>query len=126
MINTRTFEPGLSRWDDIFTHLKNAGFDVYSPGTKLGECKSEYVVVKNDGSSRHAGVSTDDDFYAVLCYVPQHKYSALEPLIQRVKKTMKGLEPMILPAGSQTPSYYDDSFKAHMVSIQYKNYKKLL
>lgn len=99
---------------------------MYSPGTKTGECTSEYLVVKNDGSSRHAGISTDDDFYGILCYVPKQEYSSLEPLIQRVKRAMKGLEPMILPAGSQTPSYYDDDFKAHMVSIQYKNYKKML
>lgn len=47
-------------------------------------------------------------------------------VVQEVKKAMKALEPMILPYGSQTPSYYDDSVKAHMISIEYKNYKKKL
>lgn len=125
MIDTSTFKPADSRWQDIFLHLQSAGFDVYSPGTKVGECTSEYIVVKNDGSSRHANFSTDNDFYAVMCYVPKQQYSLLEPLVQRVKQAMKGLEPMILPQGIQTPSYYDDSYKAHMVSVQYKNYKKL-
>ena len=120
------FQFAESRWQDIFVHLQKCGFDVYSPGTKVGECRSEYVVVKNDGSSRHGNLSTDDDFYAVMCYVPKQSYSSLEPLVQRVKKAMKGLEPMILPYGSQTPSYYDDSYKAHMVSIEYKNYKKMM
>lgn len=119
------FEYKDSRWQDIFTHLKKAGFDVYSPGMKIGECTSEYLVVKNDGSSKHISFSTDVDLYAVMCYVPKEKYSSLEPLVQRVKNSMKGLEPMIKPYGSQTPSYYDDSYKAHMVSIEYKNYKKL-
>lgn len=126
MIDANTFEYSGSRWQDIFLHLSKSGFDVYSPGTKAGECTSKYIVVKNDGSTRHAGISTDDDFYAVMCYVPKEAYSALEPMVQAVKKAMKELEPMILPYGSQTPSYYDDSVKAHMVSIQYKNYKKLL
>lgn len=125
MIDPKTFEYADSRWQDIFLHLKKSGFAVYSPGTKTGECKSEYVVVKNNGSARHTTVSSDNDFYSVMCYVPRNKYSALEPLIQRVKSAMKGLEPMILPNGSQTPSYYDDTYKAHMVSIEYKNYKKL-
>lgn len=124
--DVKGFEFLESRWQDIFAHLKKSGFDVYSPGTKLGECASEYVVVKNDGSSRHGDLSTDDDYYAVMCYVPKESYSKLEPLVQRVKKAMKGLEPMILPYGSQTPSYYDDSCKAHMVSIEYKNYKKMM
>lgn len=125
MIDTSTFEYADSRWQDIYLHLEKSGFEVYSPGTKTGDCLSEYIVVKNDGSSRVAGISTDGDLYAVMCYVPKQKYSSLEPLVQRVKKAMKELEPMILPYGSQTPSYYDDSYKAHMISIEYKNYKKL-
>lgn len=120
-----TFEYKDSRWQDIFTHLKKAGFDVYSPGMKTGECISEYLVVKNDGSSKHISFSTDVDLYAVMCYVPKEKYSSLEPFVQRVKNSMKGLAPMITPYGSQSPSYYDDSLKAHMVSIEYKNYKKI-
>lgn len=126
MIDINTFKPAGSRWQDIFLHLQSAGFDVYPPAVKVGDCEAEYIVVKNDGSSRHTGISTDDDFYAVMCYVPKQAYSSLEPFVQRVKKSMKELEPMILPYGSQTPSYYDDSYQAHMISIQYKNYKKML
>lgn len=120
-----SFQYAESRWQDIFLHLKKAGFDVYSPGTKTGECTKEYVVVKNDGSTKHPSFSTDNDLYAVMCYVPKENYSRLEPMVQEVKKVMKGLEPMILPYGSQTPSYYDDSYKAHMISIEFKNYKKI-
>lgn len=119
------FQYADSRWQDIFLHLEEAGFEVYSPGVKVGDCTSEYIVVKNDGSSKHTSFSTDVDMYAVMCYVPKDKYSQLEPLVQRVKERMKELEPIIFPYGSQTPSYYDDSFKAHMISIEYKNYKKL-
>lgn len=126
MINAGTFEYAGSRWQDIFLHLEESGFEVYPPGMKAGDCTSQYIVVKNDGSARHVGISTDDDFYAVMCYVPRDAYSSLEPMVQSVKRAMKGLEPMILPYGSQTPSFYDDSFKAHMISIEYKNYKKLL
>ncbi len=125
MIDTSSFKYANSRWQDIFLHLKNKGFDVYSPGIKTGECTSKYIVIKNDGSSKHLSVSSDEDFYAVMCYVPKDKYSLLEPFIQEVKLKMKELEPMILPYGSQTPSYYDDSLKAHMISIEYKNYKKI-
>lgn len=115
-----------SRWQDIFLHLESEGFEVYSPGTKKGDCTSRYIVVKNDGSAKRAGISTDEDFYAVMCYVPKMSYSELEPFVQEVKKAMKKLEPMILPYGSQTPSYYDDSYEAHMIGIEYKNYKKKL
>lgn len=126
MIGPKTYQPADSRWQDLFLHLQRSGFEVHSPGVKLGECTGEYVVVKNDGSARHPGVSTDDDFYAVMCYVPKQSYSALEPLVQRIKRAMKELEPMFVPYGNQTPSYYDDGLKAHMVSIEYVNYKKML
>ena len=120
-----SFEYADSRWQDIYLHLQKEGFDVYSPGTKTGQCLNEYIVIKNNGSSKLASFSTDSDLYTIMCYVPKDKYSSLEPFIQKVKKSMKGLEPMILPQGNQTPSYYDDGFKAHMISIGYKNYKKI-
>lgn len=115
-----------SRWQDIFDNLTEYGFDVYSPSTKVGECKEPYIVVKNNGSNRYRNYSTDEDLYSIMCYVPASKYSNLEPMIQEVKKAMKALEPMIMPYGMQTPSFYDDSYKAHTVSIIYKNYKKML
>lgn len=125
MIDTRTFTPSESRWGDIFNLLKSKGFDVYSPGTKEGECVAPYIVVSMSSSSEHPNFSTDLGLYSVMCYVPKMNYSKLEPMIQSVKKAMKELKPMILPYGVQTPSYYDDSVKAHMVSIEYKNYKKI-
>lgn len=112
-------------WENIFNHLKEEGFEVYSPGIKVGECTSEYIVVMNDGSSRHTEFSTDVDLYAIMCYVPKQQYSKLEKLVQRVKKSMKKLSPMVKPYGSQTPSFYDDTTKSHMISIEYKNYKKI-
>ena len=81
MINTSTFEYQDSIWQDIVVHLQADGFDVYSPGMKVGECVSPYIVVKNDGSTRHASFSTDVDFYAIMCYVPRTAYSTLEPEI---------------------------------------------
>lgn len=115
-----------SRWQDIFLHLKSEGFKVFQPGMAIGECSEEYIVVKNDGSNVHSFASTDVDLYSVMCYVPKEKYYLLEPLVQKIKASMKKIEPMILPYGQQTPSYYDDKIKAHMVSIEYKNYKKIL
>lgn len=120
-----SFEYAESRWQDIFLHLKKAGIEVYSPGQKVGECVSNYVVVKSNGSSNHTSFSTDVALYSIMCYVPRDRYSELEPFVVKVKEKMKGLEPMILPHGNQTPSYYDDSVKAHMINVGYKNYKKL-
>lgn len=125
MIDTRTYKPSESRWGDIYNQLKADGFDVYSPGIKAGDCRSPYVVVKISSSTKHTSFSTDVALYDVMCYVPKQSYSKLEPYVRSVRESLKKLEPMILPYGQIQPSYYDDTFKAHMVSIMYKNYKKL-
>lgn len=125
MVDTKEFEPLESRWQDIHIHLKNKGYNVFPPGVKTGDCLEPYVVVKNDGSYKHVNFSTDRDMYAIMCYVPRGQYSKLEPLVCNIKEDMKELEPMILRYGQQMPSYYDDTCKAHYISIEYENYKKI-
>lgn len=124
-IDTSEFEYAESRLMDLYQHLKNKGFDVYMPGIKSGECTSPYVVVKNDGGTKHISFSSNVDLYSIMCYVPKQSYSRLEPFVTSVEKAMKDIVPLFHPQGQKTPSYYDDSVKAHMISIEYKNYKKL-
>ena len=126
MIDTSSYVYQDSVWQDIYTYLAQAGYEVYSPSIKVGECTSKYIVIRSDGASRHPTFSTDEELYSVMCYVPKQAYSSLEPFVRDVKNTLSGLKPLIRPTGNQTPSYYDDTYKAHMVSIEYKNYKKVL
>lgn len=126
MIDTVEFEFLDSRWQDIYVHLEKKGYEVYPPGVKVGECTKPYIVVKNDGSYKHVNFSTNRDMYAVMCYVPKGQYSKLEVMVQKVRQDMKEIEPMIVPYdGQQMPSYYDDTVKAHYISIEYENYKKI-
>lgn len=124
-IDVKTFKPKDSRWQDIYHHLKSKGYDVYSPAQKVGDCTKPYIVVKNDGSYDHVNFSTNRDMYAIQCYVPLLEYSKLEVIVQSVKKDMKELYPMIQPYGQEMPSFYDDNVKAHYVTIEYENYKKV-
>lgn len=117
-------EQSESRWEDIYKHLKSCGIDVYSPGTKTGDCISPYVVVSIGSTTEHPSFSTYVDLYYIMCYVPKLSYSKIEPFVRNIEECMKCLEPMILPYGQKQPPYYDDTIKAHMVSITYKNYKK--
>lgn len=114
-----------SRWADIFRVLKSNGISVFSPGIKTGECTEKYVVVKDDGAARHSSFSTNIAYYSVLVYVPRDSFSLLSPYVDGIKEMMKTLYPMIIPTGEETPSFYDDSTKSHMISIMYKNYKKV-
>lgn len=125
MIDTETFVYLENRWQDIFMHLKNKGFDVYPPATHKGDCISTYIVVQKSTSSRSLSFSTNEDLYDILIYVPKNKYSEIESTLGAVKNAMKDLYPMVKPYGQETQAYYDSEVKGHMVSVMYVNYKKL-
>lgn len=109
-------------WEIIADQLIKDGIDVYPPATHKGECLSQYVVLKEDGSSQAFSFSTETQYYTLLCYVPKNKYTDLKRFVNRCEKCISELSPMIMPTGLKTPDYYDDDKKAHMVSIQYRNY----
>lgn len=113
-----------TRWQDIFNKLKEKGIAVYSPEVKTGECTSPYVVVKNAGRVVSNTVSSSQDLYDLMCYVPAKQYSTLEGFVDRVETAIDELFPMIRSNHFRTASFYDDSVKAHMMSTQYVNWKK--
>lgn len=112
-------------WKFIFNHLTKNGIDVYSPNTYIGECKNKYVVLKKNGSNKHPEFSTNIDIYTILIYIPENQYSILDDYVQEIKEVMKKLNPMIKSHGLETGSYYDENKKAHTMSIDYRNYKKI-
>lgn len=110
----------------IYLHLKSKGFEVYFPAQKTGECLSPYVVVKEVTTSQYLDYSSTITYYDIMCYIPKNHYSQVEPFMERVKGAMKELLPMMKPTYSETQSFYDDSVKAHMKSVQYKNYRQIV
>lgn len=114
----------MSIWETILRHLKSAGIDAVQPTKKEGECLVPYTVVKPDGTSQFKSFSSTVTYYSLMCYAPRDKFSLLEPYVDEVKLAMKSLEPMVKPTGIETPAFYDDTYKAHMISIQYRNYKR--
>lgn len=114
-----------SRLKDIYAYLKSKGYDVYFPGQKVGECKKQYLVVRDDGLAQFQQLSSNRQLYSILVYVPLARYGDLEPLVNRLEEDMKGMHPMIASMHFRTPSFQDDSVKAHMISTQYRNIKTM-
>lgn len=109
-------------WQRIMDAMKEHNIKAYPPATKEGECTHEYVVVKQDGSSQYQNLSSEAHYYTLLLYVPRHKYVLLEKFKKEIKEIMAvDLYPLLMPTGLETPDFFDDTFKAHMVSIQYRN-----
>lgn len=109
-------------WELIFETLQRHGIEIYPPAMKTGECKKEYVVIKGDGSSQIGALSSEVRYYTFMLYVPKNMYNQLEKFKQVVKSIVAtDLNPMLMPTGQETPDFYDDTVKAHMVSITYRN-----
>lgn len=111
----------LTQWEKIYKHLKNKGYEVYSPNQHQGEFKKNYVVVKDNGLL-DTNVSSSQHLFDILVYVKN--YSEIEGFVQNVIDDMDELFPAIRPTHSRTAPYFDDFVKAFMVSIEYVNYRK--
>ena len=111
----------MSQWKTLYSHLSTKGFSVYSPGQHTGECLSPYVVIKYSGKSPMGTFTSTRDLYELLCYVPKDRYSQLQEYKSSVQDAVRELYPLFVPTGYEITAYYDDSVKAHMVSIEYRN-----
>lgn len=106
----------------IILLLKENGIDAFPPATKEGICTKEYVIVKNSGASQIGIFSSEVHYTDIICYVPQKKYTELEPFKNRVKEIIRNnLYPRVMETGSETQDYFDEEVKGHMVSFMLRN-----
>ena len=125
MIDPTSFDYRDSRWQDLYKFFESKGYEVYAPGEHLGECTSEFIVVKYAGSVSQTTVSSRRDLYDIMVYVPKAKYHALEVLVQKVISDLKEIRPLFLPYDmEQDESAYDVEANGHYVTLTYCNYKK--
>lgn len=110
-------------WEMVFDHLSKS-FDVYPPGTYQGECRNKYIVLKDSGAIKIPFISSYNIMYDIMLYVPLERYSELEPFMQEVEKSLKEIEPLLMPTYTYTPSFLDTEAKSYMMSMTYINHRK--
>ena len=106
----------------IYRHLKDNGFDVYSIGQHKGICTNPYIVIKENGESERAGTSLTNDIVELLIYYPVGTYSKLNEYKQSILYTMKllkGIRRVVEPM----PTIIDDDKKAYMTSFTFRKIK---
>lgn len=111
--------------EKIYDTISVDGTETYFPGQHKGDCTDPYVVVKSSGSMEEIDVSSERPIYDILLYVPKNQYSKIEGFRAETKQKLKRLFPLISYTGSETESYYDESVKGHMISLQYQGIRKI-
>lgn len=106
----------------IFDLLEQSGFNVFAPNTHKGECRENYLVLKETNTGRYNNYSTQIVLYDIMCYAKN--YTACLALKEKVRKTMLQARYSVMPTGNETPAFFDDSVKGYMASIEYRNYRK--
>lgn len=115
----------MSKWKDIYLHLKGKGVDVYSIGQKEGTCKSAYVVLTENGTFKFAGTRKQGySLVDVIVYYPMPYYSKVNEYVEQIKGYMKELD-FVRFTGTETPIIVDDDFGAYTTSLEYQNLKQL-
>lgn len=107
------------KWKDIYAHLKEKGYDVYSLGQHGGDCVSPYLVLRDNGIVRKQSIEVPE--YEILMYYPIGRYSEFSDYINRVKQDMNALYPALRLTEDEAPHYPDDEKKAYMTSLVYRN-----
>lgn len=111
-------------WEIISDTLQNHKFDVYPPATAKGECKSPYIVLKQDGATKIPRLSSERVYYMIMLYVPKEQYNYLSVFEDKVRKALEDIAPMILPVGETNTDYYDDNYNAHMRYMLYRSNRR--
>lgn len=114
-----------TRIEDIYNHLKRNNIEVYFPEQHIGEVKSKYVVVRQQGENQFENYSSTVSTVDLYLYVPRNDYSQVQRFIDEVKEVMKGMRPMIKSTYYVSPTYYDDLIKGHTITMTYEYYRKM-
>lgn len=107
---------------EIYKHLKNNGFDVYSIGQHKGICSSPYLVIKENGVNEIIGTSLNNEMAEIMVYYPLGAYSELNQYKQSTlccMKLLKGVRRII----ESSPTIIDDDKKAFTTSFYYRKIK---
>lgn len=108
-------------WEIVSDKLIENDIEVYPEAIKKRECKSPYVVLKQDGKTPISGISSKKGYFMVMLYVPQHEYQELDRFETKVTNILNELIPLIHPVGQTNTDYYDDNFNAHMRYVLYRS-----
>lgn len=109
----------------IYDHLKSKGVEVHYVGQPLGECKSNYVILKDDSTSGQNGSrKVGTQLVDIIFYLPQNRFTQSISFKKEIKNYLKELN-FLKYTGMETGVVTDDDKKALTFSVFYEIHKEL-
>ena len=112
--------------DELYMFLKQQGYEVYFVGQKTTECKTNYIVLKDDGTNAQLGTTVvGSQQVDIILYTPRNQFTALIQFKKVIKNILKSYSKLKY-AGLETPTITDDSVNGLTCSIIYLIQKPLI
>lgn len=125
MIRVEDIDSEKTLWEIISETFISNGIMCYPPASKNGECKENYIVLKQAGSVQVESYSSEWVYYMLMLHVPRNKYTELERFENEVNRIIReSLYPMIKPTGLKNNDFYDDNINAHVRSFTVRSTKR--
>lgn len=107
----------------LYEYLKNEGFEVYFIGQHTGICNTNYIVLKDGGSTSLTGKNGSSTI-DVIFYIPKNKFSNSRTFKSAVIESIKEFGELRY-TGVETSIVADDDKKALTFSVIYENLRKM-
>lgn len=107
----------------VYEYLQDNNIDVYLVGQHKGECKSPYIVLKDDGISSLNG-RVGKGYIDILFFIPENKFTKIKDFRKQVVDLLKEFK-SIRYSGNETGIVTDNDKKALTFSIMYEKYMRL-
>jgi hypothetical protein len=109
----------------IYEFLQSKGIESYFIGQHQGECKSSYVVLKDDSTSGQNGSNKiGAQSIDIIFFVPQNQFTKTKSFKSEVKAYLKELN-FLRYTGIETGTVTDTEKKALTFSVLYQIQKAL-
>ena len=103
---------------ELFDFLTENDFDVYFIGQKKGNCTKKFIVIRDSGIIPITSNKTATQIIDIIGYVPNSKYTEIEPFKENIKEVMKEYPARI--TGEESPVVPDNEVKGYTFVITYQ------
>lgn len=107
---------------DLYTYLRNMGYEVYSLGQQDKTCTRPFILFYNAGVGETTSKSLKREFIELWLFFPFGKYSEVKDYIDSVQETIGTFGKLRRNYESTNAIQIDNDMKAYYTKLSYYRY----